>query len=277
MNVKQWVGNPVSDHFKILAASKNHAYRGGFEPIPDVVVFSPDVEGDWRRRSHENTLKCMLLAIEVKASERKDGRLTLGEIRGDIKKLVSHRQEVVARGGHMDCCVIIIDSAKESRERMLEEALDVAIQSAKDAEIGLLYVSPDREEFILPLGQAKNDAETVILEVGGEGGSIKLLGKESDEGWAFNVSSEESGLLGDDEDYTPPVRPWVKSWDEAVQQLDQYPWPNLYPLEVHPDFIARVETALKMRVAPDDKGVWPKWSALREVADGDVRQLPFDD
>jgi exodeoxyribonuclease I len=113
--------------------------------------------------------------------------------------------------------------------------------------------------------RAGNGAETVILEVGGEGGSIKLLAKESDEGWVFKVSTGESGLLDDDEDYAPPVRPWAKSWDEAVQQLDQYPWSYLYPLEVHPDFRTRVEQALVERVAPDDKDVWSRWSVLREI------------
>jgi hypothetical protein len=48
--------------------------------------------------------------------------------------------------------------------------------------------------------RAEIDAETVILEVGGEGGSIKLLGKESDKGLMFKVSTGESGLLDDDQD-----------------------------------------------------------------------------
>ena len=80
MNVKMWIDNPVSTLFSELDKRKHEDYQGGFEPIPDVVLFSPGIQGDWRRRNEKNTLKHMLLAIEVKASERKSKRLRPGEI-----------------------------------------------------------------------------------------------------------------------------------------------------------------------------------------------------
>lgn len=59
MNVKIWISDAVSDLF-----------RGGREPIPDLVIFSPDIAGDFRRRNYANTLRRMLLAAEIKVSER---------------------------------------------------------------------------------------------------------------------------------------------------------------------------------------------------------------
>jgi hypothetical protein len=93
MNVKQWITNSRSELFKRLDEAKHDAYRGGFEPIPDVVIFSPAVEADWRRRRRDHTISCMLAVIEVKASERKESRLGFAEGARDIRKLVAHREE----------------------------------------------------------------------------------------------------------------------------------------------------------------------------------------
>lgn len=86
MNVKMMITSPVSDLFRELETKKHEDFRGGFEPIPDVCPFSPRVGADWRRRNNEVTLSSLLLAIEVKASERQNGRLRCGEIVNDIKK-----------------------------------------------------------------------------------------------------------------------------------------------------------------------------------------------
>jgi len=91
MNVKMWIDHPVSDEFKALDRRKHQDFQGGFEPIPDIVLFSPQIRGDWRRRNNHATLLNMLVAIEVKASERAKGRLTGGEITKDIRKLRSQR------------------------------------------------------------------------------------------------------------------------------------------------------------------------------------------
>ena len=41
MNVKQWITDPVTPLFQQLDARKHELYRGGFEPIPDIVLFNP--------------------------------------------------------------------------------------------------------------------------------------------------------------------------------------------------------------------------------------------
>ena len=90
MNVKIWITDVVSDLFRELDVRKAEGFRGDFEPIPDLVIFGSGIDGDWRRRNRENTLRQMLMAIEVKASERHLGRLRKGEIVDDILKLEAH-------------------------------------------------------------------------------------------------------------------------------------------------------------------------------------------
>lgn len=92
MNVKVWITGVVSEEFRRRDLRKADGYRGGFEPIPDAVIFAPQVGGDFRRRNRDNTLGNMLMAVEVKASEREGGRLRPGEIVEDIVKLEAPAQ-----------------------------------------------------------------------------------------------------------------------------------------------------------------------------------------
>lgn len=118
MNVKQWITDPKSDMFRQLSEKKHIDYRVGFEPIPDVVLFRPEVSGDWRRRNRDATLRAMFMAIEVKASERAGGRLSRSEITRDILKLAAHREEVLHMGGVMKPVMMVIDVAPLAAERM---------------------------------------------------------------------------------------------------------------------------------------------------------------
>ena len=145
MNVKMYIQRPVSSLFKDLEQKKKENYREGFEPIPDVVIFSPSVRGDWRRRNNNSTLLNMLVAIEVKASERANGRLGLAEIKFDIEKLSAHREEVKARGTDMFPLMMVIDSAPKENERMTPSSLKSLTNLAYEFEVGFLYASPDRE------------------------------------------------------------------------------------------------------------------------------------
>ncbi|MEJ7871359.1 MAG: hypothetical protein WKF67_03800 [Rubrobacteraceae bacterium] len=61
MNVKMWIEDVVSDFFKVLDLRKAPGFQGGFEPIPDVVIFGPDIQGDFRRRNNSNTLRQMIM------------------------------------------------------------------------------------------------------------------------------------------------------------------------------------------------------------------------
>jgi hypothetical protein len=119
--------------------------RGGFEPIPDVCLFSPRVGADWRRRNREVTLGSLLLAIEVKASERQNGRLRVGEIVNNIRKAAAHHQEAKARGSSFLPVVMVIDTAPDSAERMTSESIELSQAAARDLSVGFMYVSPTTE------------------------------------------------------------------------------------------------------------------------------------
>ncbi len=150
MNVKMWITDVVSEHFRMLDERKHPGYRGGFEPIPDVVIFRPEINGDWRRRNREKTLRQMLMAIEVKASERKGSRLRAGEIVDDIFKLEALRIEARNRGSDVLPAVVTIDTAPEANERMMPEARRLAEAAARERGVCLLYVSPSEQSEVLP-------------------------------------------------------------------------------------------------------------------------------
>lgn len=88
-----------------------------------------------------------------------------------------------------------------------------------------------------------------ILEVGGEGGSITLLGQDNGDGiWKFVVTTDESTLkeLLSKEDAEginfTSTSAAVDGWDDAIELLGRrYPgWMRLYPQECHPLFRERV-------------------------------------
>lgn len=147
MNVKMWISNPVSSLFQDLDKRKHQDFQGGFEPIPDVVIFKSSINKDWRRRNNKATLLHMLVAIEVKASERANGRLQPSEITLDIRKLAAHREEVIAKNADMLPVMLVIDSAPDPKERMTEYALKKSYDLAKELDVGFLYVSPEHEIY----------------------------------------------------------------------------------------------------------------------------------
>lgn len=146
MNVKQWITPVSSPLFKQWAALKREGMdRLGFEPIPDVVLFKPEIAGDWRRRRASATIRAMLLAIEVKASERDKGRLTSGEITRDIHKLAAHRDEVRFLGSDVHPVMMVIDTAPIFEERMRPQAVEAVQRIACDTKVSFFYVGPNSE------------------------------------------------------------------------------------------------------------------------------------
>ncbi|OSQ42090.1 hypothetical protein [Thalassospira sp. MCCC 1A01428] len=150
MNVKQWVRLPITPEFLFAQKTKNEAYREGREVIPDIVMFQPSINGDWRRRNYENTLNQMLMAIEIKVSEREKGRLGQTEIFRDINKLTSFRQEINHRGTSVVPIMMVIDTARELRERMVDDSISKCRNHAKDQNVGWFYVSPTIQVSDLP-------------------------------------------------------------------------------------------------------------------------------
>ena len=142
-NVKIWIDSPRSRLFKSLDKKKHKDYQGGFEPIPDVVIFHPSINSDWRRRNRDNTLTRMLISMEVKASERSKSRLQPGEIVADIEKLAALREEVEHKGSKMFPVIVVIDSAPLDEERMTSYGKELFVDRARELEVGVLYCSQE--------------------------------------------------------------------------------------------------------------------------------------
>lgn len=107
-----------------------------------------------------------------------------------------------------------------------------------------------------------SESKQVIVEVGAEGGSLTLYGMKSPEGWQFRLESSEGGLLDEEDMLDVPQRPWVGTWRSALKQLDSYPWTQLWPLSVHPEFQVKVLKALQTR---EKKGLVIEWDNWRRV------------
>ena len=105
------------------------------------MLFDPAIGGDWRRRDADATLRPMRAAIEVKASERHEGRLRPGEIDRDIDELRAHREEAIHRGGGLRSVMLVADSAPEERERTTSGARRECEDRAKERDVEWLYVS----------------------------------------------------------------------------------------------------------------------------------------
>ena len=145
MNVKMWISEPVAPLFQELDEKKHEQFRGGFEPIPDVAIFSEGISGDFRRRNNEQTLKCLSLVIEVKASERDRSRLAVGEVRNDINKLAALRVECNRRESDFYPVVMVLDTAPLTREQMTQYSYNATKVIAEENSVGFLYCSPDCE------------------------------------------------------------------------------------------------------------------------------------
>jgi hypothetical protein len=145
MNVKQRIMNPVTPLFQQRDQRKHVDYRGGYETIPDIVIFDSTIDGDWRRRNQESTLRAMLLAMEVKASERHEGRLHAGEIISDIRKLAAHREEVRYRGSDMMPLMLVIDTAPIKQERMRPDAIERMRTESETCGVSLYYLGVESE------------------------------------------------------------------------------------------------------------------------------------
>jgi len=90
-------------------------------------------------------------------------------------------------------------------------------------------------------------SNVLIVEVGAEGGSIKLYGLKIEKGWKFSrhVIDQTPAMIGDATiGHRTAV---VESWTEALELLQRYPWHRLQPMTVHPEFHQAVLDAVRAR------------------------------
>lgn len=92
----------------------------------------------------------------------------------------------------------------------------------------------------------------VILEVLAEGGSRVLYGLRQTDGWFFSldyIDAVSPGLLMEAKNFPEKV---VASISDALTLLDRYPWINLAPSMVHPEFRKEILNAVWAREAKSD-------------------------
>jgi hypothetical protein len=97
----------------------------------------------------------------------------------------------------------------------------------------------------------------LIIRVGAEGGALGLYRTcAEDGGFRFCATTNEStlaDLLGDDQD-VPVMRGRsrvVDDWPSALELLEEYPWRELFPLQVSSEFRSLVWEALMCGYPPD--------------------------
>lgn len=119
--------------------------------------------------------------------------------------------------------------------------------------------------------------EQVVLKVGAEGGSITLWGSKNTLGqWTFSLEGNESALefLLDEDDVVLLTRnrskQWLDTWEEALDRLNGYKWPRLYPLEVHDEFRDRVWHAIQASRV-ETQWLW-EWREICGVQEVDIEE-----
>lgn len=106
------------------------------------------------------------------------------------------------------------------------------------------------------------------LEVGGEGGSIRLVCRHGISALQYAVLSSETFLDVEPTDPTEPVVEWHHSWEAALATLDRYPWALLTPIQIHPLFHVPVLAAVAPRLIQD--GHWNEhhWNYWLDCVNG---------
>ena len=115
-------------------------------------------------------------------------------------------------------------------------------------------------------------ASTIILEVGSEGGLLTILGKRETGGeWKFVIKRNETALC----DMLPVEEQsglvfyessgWVGSLAEVLVLLDRYPWHRLCPVTVHEEFRQAILDAVVSRYKEDGNERAHQLSAWEEV------------
>lgn len=92
----------------------------------------------------------MLAVLEIKASERAGSTLSLSEVVRDLRKLAAHREEIQSMGHDFHPVMMVIDSARDTSERM--RGTDTAKARALSSELGVewRYVSPTERQVDRP-------------------------------------------------------------------------------------------------------------------------------
>ena len=112
----------------------------------------------------------------------------------------------------------------------------------------------------------------VVVHVGAEGGSIRLIAQPLTSGWRYRctILDQTDLWLEDDAKHTSRQSCWAYDWPAALRLLDRYPWPNLHPKAVNGEFATLVVEAALSRLdanagisrASNQRAIWTKFLLL---------------
>ena len=130
--------------------------------------------------------------------------------------------------------------------------------------VGLLKTVGGIHEFHHGAPSRPNLQPGIVLEIGGEGGSIKMLREsDGDGGWGFRVQTDESAMadiLSNDDragiDSLTSKSPFVHSFEEALDLLDKYPWAELHPLFVRQGVLDSILLEVRKRGGEAAEARW---------------------
>ena len=124
------------------------------------------------------------------------------------------------------------------------------------------YQFDDREA--LPLDEPCTGSDPlVVMAVGAEGGSLRLVAQRTTVGWRYRYTLVDqcAAWLEEGDAESRRQSPWVDSWRDALAQLDRYPWARLHPIDVHPAFTTRVLDAARRRLE-NQRSLLDRWTRL---------------
>ena len=96
------------------------------------------------------------------------------------------------------------------------------------------------------------DTVEVLLEIGGEGGSLSIQRFRATDGtWKFIFIRDESTMADflDEEDQIDLFKkyPPVETFAEAIQLMNKYPWHELHMITMHPEYAKVIQAEKKKR------------------------------
>lgn len=152
-----------------------------------------------------------------------------------------------------------LEKAAETDER-LEPVFVLVIEAAGRLLEGFQLAQAATRALRDAMLRRAADGSLVVLEVGAEGGSVTLIGREGTDGeWRFaRITVDQTEALFGDED-VPITAPdltsleWVDGWEAGLSLMNRYPWVRLHPVYVHPEFVERVRAGVEQRLANVDE------------------------
>jgi HD domain len=104
-----------------------------------------------------------------------------------------------------------------------------------------------------------------IFEVGAEGGSLVVFRERNAQGmWEYRAQRDETTMSDvlPDEKFDKGVlferSGPTGTFEDALSQLDRYPWFKLYPMQVHPDFARLVLREVRRRGGDEAAREWTR-------------------